>query len=331
MPAAATQAWLRYVRPAALTQVLDDHSGHVLGVIGFGAQPPPKRVPCLSIDMPVADMPDGVFEVWAAPAAVRVELLEGLRVAMNDGMLFTCIEIGGDDTETFEHRTADAYRRLFASMDALGYPHLLRIWHYLPHIHCDEQGMERYKRFSLGRHEAFVAAGRDIPADVPAASAVGKRTPGLAMYAIAGRLPGTPVENPRQISAYSYPAQYGPRGPTFARALSLGLHGGRHLLISGTASIVGHESRHPGDIAAQADETIRNLRALIEESQARGLLGADAEPRTQLKVYLRHADSRQMVEAKLREALGGIDDIVWLQADICREELLLEIEAVCAA
>ncbi|HUF21352.1 MAG TPA: hypothetical protein VMP00_11430, partial [Burkholderiales bacterium] len=201
----------------------------------------------------------------------------------------------------------------------------------LPDIHLDEQGLERYKRFSLGRHEAFVAAGRNIPADAPAASAVGKRSAGMAMVALAGRVPGTAVENPRQVSAYSYPQRYGPRGPTFSRALSVNLQGTRRLLISGTASIVGHQSLHPGDVAAQADETIRNLRALIAEAQSRDLPGASADTGLLLKVYLRQTDSRPVVEAKLHAAFPGAAAIVWLQADICREELLLEIEAVCAA
>jgi chorismate lyase / 3-hydroxybenzoate synthase len=331
MHTTATRGWLQYVTPSALRRTLDENAGHVLGIVGFGAQPPRTDIPCICIDMPTPGAPDGMFEVWTAAGAVNTETRDGLQVALNADTLFVCIDAAASGPETFEQKTIDAYRRLFAAIDALGYPHLLRIWHYLPDIHLDEQCLERYKRFSLGRHEAFIAAGRNIPADAPAASAVGKRTPGMAMVALAGRAPGTPVENPRQVSAYSYPQRYGPRGPTFSRALSVNLQGTRWLLISGTASIVGHRSLHPGDVAAQADETIRNLRALIAEAQSRDLAGASAGTGLLLKVYLRQTDSRPVVEAKLRAAFPGAAAVVWLQADICREELLLEIEAVCAA
>ena len=62
-----------------------------------------------------------------------------------------------------------------------------------------------------------------------------------------------PVENPRQVSAYRYPPTYGPRvadllargaGRTSAAATIA-------LFISGTASIVGHETVHQGDVRAQ--------------------------------------------------------------------------------
>jgi len=221
------------------------------------------------------------------------------------------------------------YCAIFDHLDALGYPNLLRIWHYVPDIHLDEHALERYKRFSLGRHEAFVAKGRAIVSDAPAASAVGKRSGNTVICFLAAKRPGIPIENPRQVSAYSYPAQYGPRGPTFSRALFTTWDDLGQLYISGTAAIFGHLSQHEGDAGAQAGETIINLRSVMDEARAHGLVDASQDAGLLFKVYLRQPEYRAIVETQLREAFGTAPSIIYLQADICRRELLLEIEVVC--
>ena len=140
-----------------------------------------------------------------------------------------------------------------------------------------------------------------------------------------------PIENPRQISAYSYPAQYGPRGPTFSRALFATWDNLQQLYISGTAAIFGHLSQHEGDAEAQAMETIVNLRSVMDEANGHGLIDASRDTELSFKVYLRQPEFRALAEARLREAFGPAPSIVYLHADICRRELLLEIEVVCAA
>jgi chorismate lyase / 3-hydroxybenzoate synthase len=87
------------------------------------------------------------------------------------------------------------------------------------------------------------------------------------------------------------------------------------LLISGTASIVGHESRHAGDVREQLEEIVRNLAAL--EARAPRLL----------KVYLRDSALVDAIEERLREVYPGSAPL-FLAGDICRKELAVEIEAV---
>jgi len=47
------------------------------------------------------------------------------------------------------------------------------------------------------------------------------------------------------------------------------------LYISGTASITGHESRHPDDPAAQLEETLVNIKALIDSAATEEGIGFD--------------------------------------------------------
>jgi chorismate lyase/3-hydroxybenzoate synthase len=125
------------------------------------------------------------------------------------------------------------------------------------------------------------------------------------------------------VSAYSYPPSYGPRSPSFARATRCPASAGGWLLLSGTASIVGHKSLHHGDVERQVEETLDNL----EE-----LLPADGPARyAALKVYVRRPEDLPAVRAGVAARVGSALPVLYLQADICREELLVEIEGVAAA
>jgi enamine deaminase RidA (YjgF/YER057c/UK114 family) len=135
------------------------------------------------------------------------------------------------------------------------------------------------------------------------------------------------IENPRQTSAYRYPPKFGIHSPSFSRACVLGESAGTNLFISGTASIVGHETIHPGDVSAQARETLANLDALLEE--ANRVVGT---PRYSLdalkfKVYVRRPRDLDAIQRVLSASLRPAAPILYLQADVCREELLVEIEA----
>ncbi|HKB83860.1 MAG TPA: hypothetical protein VKD04_11725 [Burkholderiales bacterium] len=327
----AATAGLHYASAANLDTMLDECRGRVLGIVGYGAGSR-KRTDIASawVDLPAIGA-DRAFEVWTSAAPVRDGTRGRIRSARNAQILFGSVEIPQDDRTDYDVLIYRDYCAIFDYLDDLAYPHLVRIWHYLPDIHLDERALERYKRFSVGRHEAFVAKGRAISKDAPAASAVGKRSGNTVICFLAAPRPGIPIENPRQISAYAYPEQYGPRGPTFSRALFTSWDDMRQLYVSGTAAICGHLSQHEGDVRAQAVETILNVHSVMDEAQARGLIDVRRNADLLFKVYLRQPEVRAIVQAHLREAFGPAPSIVYLQADICRRELLLEIEAVCVS
>ena len=138
------------------------------------------------------------------------------------------------------------------------------------------------------------------------------------------------IENPRQVSAYRYPRRYGPRSPSFARATAVaGPDGSTLLMISGTASVVGHRTLHEGDVDAQLEEVIRNLETLLSESASQlGRPGlAEFDEASLLRVYLRHAEDWPAIERRLRQRWPGVH-LAGLRGDVCRADLLVEIEAV---
>lgn len=135
------------------------------------------------------------------------------------------------------------------------------------------------------------------------------------------------IENPRQTSAYRYPPKFGIHSPSFSRACVLSESAGTNLFVSGTASIVGHETIHHGDVSAQTRETLANLDALLEE--ANRVVGASRYSLDGLKfkVYVRRPRDLDAIQSALAASLRTAAPILYLQADVCREELLVEIEA----
>lgn len=191
--------------------------------------------------------------------------------------------------------------------------------------------MERYRHFNAGRQQAFIDARRSAFDGTPAACALGTAEGPLRVYFLAGRRAPLAIENPRQISAYRYPATYGARSPTFSRAALADIGGGRQaLFISGTASIVGHTTLHLGDVRRQTEESLANMAAVREvaSSRAGGAFDASMPIYT---VYVRHrsdfATVRDVFERHVGAHSTAAREAIYLQADICRAELLVEIEA----
>ena len=224
-----------------------------------------------------------------------------------------------------------AYSDLFKTLDQAGTPHLQRIWNYLPQINADGGGLERYRQFNAGRQEAFLEAGRAAFEGAPAACALGIHQGALSIRFLAGKQAPLPVENPRQVSAYRYPETYGPRSPTFSRAALSDIGDGNiALFISGTASIVGHETVHHGDVREQTRDTLRTLQAVITAANERGTAKV-ALAELDCVVYVRHPSDTEAVRGIIESTLGADAPMarhaVYLEADICRSDLLVEIEA----
>jgi chorismate lyase/3-hydroxybenzoate synthase len=265
-------------------------------------------------------------EQWLAGSPVRFGSGEQWCWSRNADLL--AVALSADEAGDPAEFTERFYRELIGTTRSAGYPHLLRIWNYLPDINGGVGDHERYRRFCVGRGRALVDAGLE-DARMCAATAIGTDDDRFRLFAIAGRVPGQSVENPRQVSSWEYPSLYGPKSPAFARATAVNLADGRiALLISGTASVVGHATAHPGNVLAQTDEAVSNLAALLAEAAsdldrpALARFGDEAAAR----VYVRDPADWPVVYARLREhwptlALAGF------HGDICRRDLLMEIEA----
>lgn len=219
----------------------------------------------------------------------------------------------------------ELYGELFeASRDA----HLYRIWNYLPRINQGEGDEETYRQYCLGRSKAFAARfGAAAERRMPAGSCLGRDDDTLVVCFLAGAAPPVHHENPKQLPAYRYPPQYGPLPPSFARATTVATSdGGKFLFVSGTSSVVGHESVGGGDLASQLRVTGENLEIVARQALSRAGISFGSKIRSG-KVYLRNRDDYSEAKAFFDERFPAWSaSLVYLRADICRRELLVEAE-----
>jgi len=282
-------------------------------------------------------------ETWLSELAVHRGSLGGVEWAENGSVLFGSLASrpqGNLSRETEAHFSA-----LLAAIEGRGYPHLLRVWNFLPGINAAEGGTERYRLFNCGRAAAFDARYGVCGAEArfSASSAVGSTGDWLVTFFAAAHSPGLHLGNPRQVHAFRYPTDYGPRPPSFSRATISPPELGRILFLSGTASITGHETRHAGELQLQLQETLDNIETLLASASPGGAAatargdGAPAAGETRLpaleefdlfRVYLRAASDYASVRAALRHRVGPGPALSFVEADICRADLLLEIEGV---
>lgn len=269
----------------------------------------------------------GTEEIFSAVTSVGSA--DGVRLFRSDGLLLGHAREPFDSDDLTAHAES-LYRRVLTATRGR---HLCRIWNYVPQINATVAGVENYRAFCQGRSLAFEARfGRDFKALLPAASAVGSTGRHLDVIFAASEATPHHFENPEQIPAYQYPVEHGPRSPSFARA-TVARDGARTwTFISGTAAIKGHQTIAPGSLDAQLDCTLDNLRLI---SRAVGLaddLGAGRMAGRHFKIYLRHASDLPAAQLRLDGALLRPGDVAtYLQADICRGALAVEIEATLVA
>ncbi len=275
-------------------------------------------------------------ESWTAGLPLRTARDGCLSYSTDGHLLFGTAVVDESQVDGgLAAAAAQVYNELFALLQRSGCPHLLRVWNYMARINDTSDGLERYRHFNIGRQQAFLAAGRSAFAGSPAACALGTTRGPLTVHFLAGRHEPQAVENPRQVSAYHYPAEYGPRTPTFSRGALADLGGGSEaLFISGTASIVGHATLHVGDVHQQTLETLDNIEAVVATAAQRSVLRgerAHCSDRLDCTVYVRHAANLPAIRAAFEQRLGAQSaaarQAVYLRADICRSDLLVEIEA----
>jgi chorismate lyase/3-hydroxybenzoate synthase len=330
MPASdAPRFSVDYVATDAPARLLDDPA--VLAVFGFGDagalrsdDPRFLRVPL----QPYAGV--APFEVWRTDGPVRCGRDGEIAWSGNGRLAFGVIEVA-EGAGGIEAAAAHAYERLTAFIRDSDTPYLLRIWNYLDAITRGEGDAERYRQFCVGRARGL---GAFDPARLPAATAIGRCDDArvLQVYWLAAAAPGTAVENPRQVSAYRYPRTYGPQPPSFARAMLPPTAGHLPLLLSGTASVVGHASMHADVTLAQVDETFANFASLLGAARrSQPALPPEFGAGTRLKVYVRDAGDLETVATAMRSRYGSNVPHIVLHAAICRRELCVEIDGVHSA
>ncbi|MFN7558153.1 MAG: hypothetical protein ACK5RX_02130 [bacterium] len=245
------------------------------------------------------------------------------------------IDCNGLDAARLRVATHRAMAWLREALRMSGAEHPIRIWNFLPGIHdyldgsplATQEVLDRYRAFNLGRFDGFYdwfGPPDRFSRRLPTATGVGHTGSSLQIFVLGSSAAGQPVDNPRQIPAFAYSSRFGPRPPCFARATHAQLPDGDFLLVGGTASVRGEESLHECSAEDQWRETMANFSALFENAMPLGTFGwAGVE---HARAYVRREEDLASTRRVLNAAMAGRVTQEALLADICRSELLMEVE-----
>lgn len=318
-------------------KLFEEYYGSELPVTNFVLQPP-----CCGAAL--------ALEAWAIGGpSVRVERFGQHTMTVSyDGVRWIyCAGIKPllQSGSTYE-RAQDLFRQLGAALASAhsGFEDLVRTWFYLGGITEPAPAGQNYFEFNRARSDAYrgipfcrpLLGGGKVPAIFPVSTGIGIDGNGLLAGCAAlqtrradARL--VHLENPQQTPAYAYHPRYSPDSPKFSRALTLVLGQDLTTWISGTASIVNSESRYPGDIRRQTEQTIENIERLLtaDNFALHGLRGAKAglQDLAKIRVYLKRSEDFPKCKAICERRFGSVPAI-YAVADVCRPELLVEIEGV---
>jgi len=246
-------------------------------------------------------------------------------------------------------RALNAFERMRDILASRGFGthQILRTWLYLGDIVGPEGDTQRYKELNRARTDFY----QDIPflqrylapsvngAVYPASTGIGTSNRDIMMSCVAlatarRDIQLLPLENPLQVSAFRYGAQYSPQSPKFSRAMAILGPEVAATLVSGTASIVNSETKFVGDVEGQTNQTLDNIEALIarENFQRHGVAAAGATLKDMVlaRVYVKRQDDYEKVRAICKARLGELP-VTFAMADVCRPDLLVEIEGIAFA
>lgn len=305
----------------------------------------------LFVVQPPCDGAALAVEAWAISTEAAVVGYHGphLVTIEHDGLRWVYASAGAihqPERSAYE-QSKDSLDRLGLRMGSVGVPfeNVVRIWLYQGGITENEAGTERYRELNRARTDFFDGidfsgsslakrqAGKEI---YPASTGIGTREHGLVVTALSVQTCRDDVEilsleNPRQMSAFDYPKEYSAKSPKFSRAMAIRM--GDHLTtwVSGTASIVNAETVFPGDVEKQTNQTLDNIENLISAENFSRLGwqggGASLNDLAKIRVYVRRAEDYEKCRTVCEKRLGTVPS-VYAIADVCRPDLLVEIEGV---
>ena len=238
-----------------------------------------------------------------------------------------------DGGSTFEQST-DIFEGIAKMLACNGYnpSDIYRQWNYIPGITVLNDGSQNYQEFNDARSIFYATA--DWSNGYPAATGIGTSVGGVVVEicAIKGeQCANLPIDNPLQIAAHNYSQQVldgkvieqlsEKTTPKFERARLLG----NTILISGTAAIKGERSNYSTDAVKQAAETMEIMDRLTSKDNIP--VENNGSTYDLLRVYVKRENDipavRDYMQSHYPAALKH-----YLVADVCRPELLIEIEGV---
>ncbi len=209
---------------------------------------------------------------------------------------------------------------------------IVRQWNYIADIVAVDDAVQHYQIFNDARSSLYHSG--QWQNGYPAATGIGMQSGGILVSAVAaeGMDELTPLSNPEQLDAHSYSQQVlvgnGDREhkqkttPKFERGklLKITSQSKSHAFISGTASIIGEKTIYVGDVEAQTLQTLNNIKSVLHPSYSH------FSPLHLIVYVKRDKDFKKVQDTCLK--YHKKTPTLYVLADVCREDLLVEIESL---
>jgi enamine deaminase RidA (YjgF/YER057c/UK114 family) len=302
----------------------------------------------------VAQSPGGGKDVVLELICTRAHIDKKVTYKSHSGINYTVVEhkdykavhcagLMGTVEDSITQASERAFQNAIEilSQEGLSIRHIIRQWNYIEDIALvrgAESTSQNYQDFNDVRAHYY---GQDHFKDgYPAATGIGQNTGGVIVGFIAlsesEHIKVSPIANPGQIDAHKY-SELVLEGsssekctPKFERAKLVTIGSRNYIYVSGTASILGEHTMHKGDVEKQTLTTIENIKNLFaKENQATLGLQFDVSEIqfSHLRVYVKHMKDIPAVE-KICDRELNCKSSLFLESDVCREDLLVEIEGV---
>ena len=214
---------------------------------------------------------------------------------------------------------------------------IIRMWNYIGNIlgltNINNKFIQNYQLLNNIRYENFK---KNLVQQFPASTGIRMDAPGLIVRTITMKENASitiiPIDNKYQTNAFDYSDEIlvgdgQKHPPLFERALLIKKPNSEELYISGTASIIGQNSKGINDILIQTKTTLTNIETLIEQAKMISLRETEFKIK-EFIVYIKKSTDFQIVKKIVEETLKDVP-IIYTQADVCRNELLVEMECIC--
>ncbi|MBN2520705.1 MAG: hypothetical protein JXB17_09395 [Bacteroidales bacterium] len=284
---------------------------------------------------------------------IQYKQLDGITYTIVDPDKEKEIFAGGIAVEDYIKMTktsqAEAAFDLMARIlmkESMNFSHVVRQWNYVEDITGFENvnGYEVQKYQALNDIRAKYYSTVNFTNGYPAATGIGMNTGGIILEFYANKFIQSeevqPIKNPQQKDAYAYsqdvlighPVNEKTlrSSPKFERAKYLSTRYNRIIFISGTASIKNENTLGINDIETQTKVTIENIENLISQQNLKTnkvLNNFTSVKYSLIRVYVKNTDHLEVVQSLCETSFKGAQ-INYLIADICRDNLLVEIEGV---
>jgi len=322
---------------AYLKKTVRGHFGDACPVVSYVAQPVDTDGMALEVHEVVLMREDTVsYREYAGISYIVVER-KGCRRLFLGG-------VTGDVLHwNIREQADDVFARIRQVIDAERMPvsAIIRQWNYIEKItDCDNAGHQHYQDFNDARSQFY--AGVEWSTGYPAATGIGTRWGGIMidmdlLLCEDGTVFMAGVNNPLQVAAHAYSQQVllGKTAlqvrttPKFERAKAVWKDDHGFVYISGTAAIRGEKSLEGVGIEEQTLATLENIEYLVSGNNLRqtGIPVTGDAGLINFRVYVKYrADmekARKVIESRYPEL-----PVIYTLTDVCRSELLIEIEGM---